>query len=80
MNTNIKAIACGCFHSLFINNKQQLVVVGYNYSGQLGLNQNQTQTQTQTQETHVQTQIPEQGQQMIDNNLEMFRSNLGIFD
>lgn len=37
MATNIKAIACGSFHNLLINNNDELIVCGYNYCGQLGV-------------------------------------------
>eukprot|EP01084_Bolivina_argentea_P044601 82058_1 len=33
----IKSIACGTLHSLFINNQGKLLVCGFNYCGQLGI-------------------------------------------
>eukprot|EP01084_Bolivina_argentea_P120081 212863_1 len=36
-NDKIISIECGKLHTLFINNKNELLVCGYNYSGQLGI-------------------------------------------
>merc|ERR1712154_680081 len=40
-NDKIISISCGKLHSLFINERHELLVCGYNYCGQCGYNQNE---------------------------------------
>eukprot|EP01084_Bolivina_argentea_P254337 427564_1 len=50
---SVKSIACGSFHNLIINTKQELLVNGYNFCGQLGLKQDDIDNNIQINECPI---------------------------